>query len=122
MKMCYQAIGPAGGTYVALEAFSTPVQYSRRDVKASWILGSSLFGDVVEFSGAYGRPASRTHRDFASRLFPVVENLLQTGLIKNHPVDVRSGGLGALTEGIEEIRRGKVRAKKLVFPLVSVEG
>ncbi|KAK1975927.1 chaperonin 10-like protein [Colletotrichum cereale] len=122
MKMCYKAIGPAGGTYVALETFPTTVQYTRRDVRASWILGSSLFGHAVEFSGAYGRPASRAHRDFAARLFPLVEGLLDAGLIKNHPIDVRGGGLGALAGGIEELRKGKVRAKKLVFPLVGVEG
>ena len=120
--MCYEAIGQSGGKYVALETFSTNVQYSRRDVKASWMLGSSLFGEEVKFAGAYGRPASKTHRDFAARLYPLIEGLLEEGLIKNHPVDVLGGGLGALVEGIEKLRRGKVRAKKLVFPLVSVEG
>lgn len=122
MKMCYEAIGPAGGSYVALEAFSTTVQYSRRDVKASWILGSSLFGEEVQFSGTYGRPACQNNRDFAARLFSLAEGLIGDKLIKNHPVEVRPGGLGAVAGGIEELRKGQVRAKKLVYPLISSEG
>ena len=38
--------------------------------------------------------------------------------IKNRPVEGRQGGLGALTFGIKEARLGRMRAKKLVHPLV----
>jgi aspyridone synthetase trans-acting enoyl reductase len=121
MLICYEAMGHSGGQYVALEAFSTAVQYSRRDIKASWILGSSLFGEEVKFYGAYGRPASKTHREFARRLYLLIEEMLAKGLIKNHPISVLEGGLEGLVSGIERIRRGKVRATKLVYPLVDVQ-
>lgn len=43
--------------------------------------------------------------------------MVEKNAIKNHPVEIREGGLDALTEGIEEVRLGSVRAKKLVYPL-----
>ncbi|KEY66409.1 hypothetical protein S7711_05842 [Stachybotrys chartarum IBT 7711] len=117
MKMCYEAIGSAGGTYVALEPLSTTVQYSRRDVRASWLMALSLFGDVVRLPGAYGRPATAVDREFAALLFPLVESLLHNGCVKNHPVHVRKGDLGSLKRGIEELRVGLVRGEKLVYTL-----
>jgi aspyridone synthetase trans-acting enoyl reductase len=115
--MCYEAIGSAGGTYVALEPLSTTVQYSRRDVRASWLMALSLFGDVVRLPGAYGRPATAVDREFAALLFPLVESLLHNGCVKNHPVHVRKGDLGSLKRGIEELRVGLVRGEKLVYTL-----
>ena len=121
MTMCYEAMGQSGGRYVALEAFPTAVQYTRRDVKATWILGSSLFGEEVKFAGAYGRPACKTHREFAGKLYPLMEEMLANSLIKNHPISILQGGLGGLVDGIEQVRKGKVRATKLVFPLFDAE-
>lgn len=118
MKMCYEAIGSSGGRYVALEAFSTTVQYTRRDVVASWIMAPSMFGEGVKLPGAYGRPVSSEDREFSRQFFEMVEGMLTEKMIRNHPIEIRQGGLGALTEGIEEVRLGNVRAKKLVYPLV----
>lgn len=117
MKMCYEAIGSSGGKYVALEAFSTTVQYTRRDVVASWIMAPSMFGEGVKLPGEYGRPVSNEEREFSGQFFKIVEVMLEKRVIKNHPFEVREGGLDALTEGIEEVRLGSVRAKKLVYPL-----
>lgn len=117
MEMCYEAIGSAGGMYVAIDPISTAVQYTRRDVQADWLMVYSLLGDALKLAGVYGRPASPEHREFAARLFSLVEELLATGLIRSHPIELRSGGLGALTGGIEDLRLGRIRGKKLVYPL-----
>ncbi len=120
MKLCYEAIGtslPQGGRYVALDPFPTRIQYTRRDVRASWIMGLSLFGEPVRLAGVYGRPARPQDRAFTARLFGehLLADLLAQGQLKPHPVELRSGGLAGVAEGIEDLRMGKVRARKLVY-------
>ncbi|KAF2098823.1 GroES-like protein [Rhizodiscina lignyota] len=117
MKMCYEAISSAGGRYVGLEPLPTHVQYTRRQVRADWVIGRTLAGLPVRLDGAYGRPARPEDREFAKRYFPMAEKLIAKGLLKPHPLEVRDGGLGALMDGIDDLRKGKVRGKKLVYPL-----
>lgn len=117
MKMCYEAIGKEGGNYVALDPFSTHIQYTRRDVQAEWLMVYSLFGDPVKLSGVYGRPARAQDRQFASIMFPIAERLIENGQLKPHPVEVRKGGLEAIAAGIADLRNNKVRGLKLVYPI-----
>lgn len=117
MKMCYEAIGAEGGKYVAIDPFATHVQYTRRDVHADWLMIYSLFGKPVKLAGVYGRPAMPEDREFAGKLFRMAEELITKGLLKGHPVEIRGGGLGAVVDGIDDLRTGRVRAKKLVYPM-----
>ncbi|KAI9655972.1 MAG: putative secondary metabolism biosynthetic enzyme [Bathelium mastoideum] len=119
MKMCYDTIGASGGKYVALDPFVTRIQYSRRDVQADWLMIYSLFGNPVRLAGVYGRPARPQDREFASRLFPMAETLLSQGLLKPHPMEIRTGGLKSVACGIDDLRAGRVRARKLVYPMTA---
>ncbi|KAI9699172.1 MAG: putative secondary metabolism biosynthetic enzyme [Bogoriella megaspora] len=119
MKMCYEAIGAPGGMYVAIDPFATRIQYSRRDVRADWLMIYSLFGNPVKLAGVYGRPAQPQDREFASRLFPMAEKLLSQGLLRPHPIEIRTGGLKTISYGIDDLRAGRVRAKKLVYPIAA---
>ncbi|KAK8132174.1 alcohol dehydrogenase GroES-like domain-containing protein [Apiospora kogelbergensis] len=123
MEMCYEAIGTSladGGpaAYVAIDPLSTRVQYTRRDVRADWVMVYSLLGEPLPLPGVYGRPDSAADRAFGARLFELVEALIAQGRVKGHPVEVRPGGLEAVLGGIGELRMGNVRAKKLVYSLV----
>lgn len=117
MKMCYEAIGHDGGKYVALEPFSVHTQYTRRDVQAEWQNTWSLFGSPVKLAGVYGRPGRAEDRRFASVLFPMAERLIRDGLIKPHPIEIRSGGLEAVVTGIEDLKKGDARGRKLVYKI-----
>lgn len=117
MKMCYDAIGLAGGSYVALDPLATHVQYTRRDVKADWVMAYSLWGQAVELTGLYGRRAAPADRQFAANMFRLAQDLLLLGKLSTHPIEVRAGGLQAIPLGIDDLRKGKVRAKKLVYPV-----
>ncbi|KAK8055588.1 alcohol dehydrogenase GroES-like domain-containing protein [Apiospora rasikravindrae] len=102
MEMCYEAIGtslPAAATYVAIDPVSTSVQYTRRDVRADWLMVYSLLGEPLQLAGVYGRPASATDRAFGARLFALVEQLIGQGRVKGHPIEVRPGGLEAVLGG-----------------------
>ncbi|KAL1801714.1 hypothetical protein ACET3X_002056 [Alternaria dauci] len=120
MRMCYEAIGSAGGTYIALEATTTNVKYTRRDVRADWLMTPTITGAPLEMGGVYGRPATPEHRAFGARLFKWAERLLAEGSIKNHPLQVRGGGLSNIPKYVNDLRVGNVRAKRQIVPLVSV--
>ncbi|KAI0450032.1 GroES-like protein [Xylaria acuta] len=118
MKMCYEAIGSSGGKYIALDTFPPAIQYTRRDVKADWLMVYTLLGAPVELAGVCGRPGSATSREFAAKLFSLAEGLLERRALQNHPIERRSGKLHNLIDGIEDLRMGVVRGKKLVYTIV----
>jgi hypothetical protein len=118
MRMCYEAIGSSGGNYVALESIAPIIKYTRRDVRADWLMVPSILGTPVELPGTYGRPGTPEHRRFGSGLFLLVEKLLQEGGIRNHPLEVREGGLARIPTYVNDLRVGNVRAKRQVVPLL----
>ncbi|KAK3361573.1 alcohol dehydrogenase GroES-like domain-containing protein [Lasiosphaeria ovina] len=118
MKTSYEAIGAGGGAYVALEAPTAAVKYTRRDVRADWLMAPSLLGVPVHKKGAYGRPSTPAHKQFGTQLFAQAEAWLRDGAIRHHPVEIREGGLAGITDGVDDMRLGKVHAKKLVLPLL----
>ncbi|KAI9759121.1 MAG: putative secondary metabolism biosynthetic enzyme [Chaenotheca gracillima] len=119
MKMCYEAIGSSGGHYVALESTSPIIKYTRRDVRADWLMAPSILGTPVELPGSYGRPSTPEHRQFGSGLFLLAEKWLQEGAIKNHPLEIRKGGLASIPTYVNDLRLGNVRAKRQVVPLLA---
>ncbi|RBQ71250.1 hypothetical protein FVER14953_10498 [Fusarium verticillioides] len=55
MTMCYEAIGTQGAPYIALDATANTVKYTRRDVRANWVMANTLPGEPCTLDGAYGR-------------------------------------------------------------------
>ena len=53
--------------------------------------------------------------------FSSIEKLLADGLIKTHPARISDGGLEAVIDGVEILRRKEIRAEKLVFTTVAKE-
>ncbi|KUI71861.1 Enoyl reductase LovC [Cytospora mali] len=117
MAMCYAAIGSSGGRYIALDPVSTHGKYLRRDVSADWLMAISMFGLPVRLAGVYGRPAKPELRALALRIFCTTEALIAQGKMKEPSFQIRPGGLVAVGQGIEELRRGLVKGGKLVYPL-----
>jgi aspyridone synthetase trans-acting enoyl reductase len=117
MSMCYEAISSKGGRYISLDPNSAHVKYTRRDVSADWVMAMSLTGNRVNLPGVYGRPAIPTLRGLASRVFCRAEELISRGELRVPPFQVRSGGLAAVQEGIQDLRKGLANGKKWVYPL-----
>lgn len=116
--MCYEAIGSSGGTYIALEAVTQVVKYTRRDIRADWLMTPTITGTPVVIPGTYGRPSTPAHRKFGAELFLLAEKLLREGEIKNHPLDIREGGLVNIPTYVNDLRVGNVRGKRMIVPLV----
>ncbi|RDW76189.1 hypothetical protein BP5796_07010 [Coleophoma crateriformis] len=119
MKICYDSIGTAGGKYTALDPYSTRIKYTRRNIKADWLMVYTLLGDPVRLAGVYARPANPGDRKFSSLWYPLAERLIAEGKLKHHPIEIKSGGLLGVMDGIDELRTGMVKGKKLVYLLDS---
>lgn len=119
MRVCYAAISSSGGRYIALESISSIVKYTRRDVRADWLMAPTMVGDAVKLPGSYGRPKTPEHRRFGKNLFLLAEKLVQEGGIRNHPLEVRKGGLEGIPTCVDDLRTGNVRGKRLVVPLTA---
>ncbi|KAF4510366.1 hypothetical protein G6O67_002256 [Ophiocordyceps sinensis] len=92
--LCYRAIGRAGG-HVA----------TRKVVKAEWILGSNMFGRST-WPERFGRQPNKELERFGGEVFALFQRLLDQGKLKHHPLRVVDGGLEAVLEGVDMVRKG----------------
>ncbi|OQE24788.1 hypothetical protein PENFLA_c009G04750 [Penicillium flavigenum] len=114
MKICYAAIGRAGGRYTALDPYSEAVAATRKIVKADWVIGPAMLGLDIEWPAPHGRKADADMFEFGQHWKATVQELLEKGLIRMHPLAVQSGGLERVIESMEAITTKKVSGKKLV--------
>lgn len=117
MALCYEALGLAGGRYVALDSF--PLRgHTRRAVRPDWVCTYTQFGEPVAWAPPYNLDARPGHRRCAEAWYALAQRLLDLGLLEPHPKEERAGGLAAVAQGMHEVRQGLVRGKKLVYPIV----
>jgi aspyridone synthetase trans-acting enoyl reductase len=116
MALCYEALGSAGGRYVALDFF--PLRgHTRRSVVPAWVCTYTQFGNPVTWAPPYNFDARPDDLRTAEAWYVVSQQLLNEGRIEPHPMEKRSGGLAAIGEGMREVRSGRVQGRKLVYPI-----
>jgi hypothetical protein len=115
-QACYGALGRAGGRYTALDPVPEHA-FSRKAVKADWVLGPSIFGEEIKWPPPYGRPGSSEAVDFATRYFKVLQTLLDEGKLKSHPLRVLHGDFATVLEGMELLKSGTISGEKIVIRL-----
>lgn len=54
LKLCYAAMGRAGGRYVGFEFVPDELAALRKTIKASWVLGIRLTGGEIVLDKGYG--------------------------------------------------------------------
>lgn len=64
-----------------------------------------------------GRNADPSMREFAKEWFTTVQELLDTGKVKPHPQRIMEGGIPAVLNGLELIRKKKASGQKVVYPV-----
>ncbi|KAI0417177.1 enoyl reductase [Xylaria grammica] len=110
---CFNAIGRAGGKYVALDPIPAHAA-SRKVVKTDWVLGPSIFGEGSTWPEPYGRPPSDEMRQFGAELFAMAQQLVDEGKLKHHPLRILHGGIDAILEGLDAVREGAYSGEKIV--------
>lgn len=116
-SLCYEAMGRAGGRYVALDPYSAAISSTRSIVQADWVFGMDLLGEDIEWPAPHGRKASKTAIEFGREWNTTLQSLLDRGLVRPHPQIVRDTGLAGALEGIQEIRSKKNSGRKLVYTI-----
>jgi len=107
-SICAAAIGESGGHVSTL----LPVKnFPRDDIKANFTFAYTALGE--KFSEERF-PASQTDYVFGSKFWKVAEELINSGKIRTHPVEVREG-LEGVPQGVQDLKAGKVSGVKLVY-------
>ncbi|KXJ88001.1 chaperonin 10-like protein [Microdochium bolleyi] len=118
MAICYEALGDTGGSYIALDSF--PLRgHTRRSVVPGWVCTYTQFGGPVAWAAPYNFDARPRDRACAEAWYAVAQRLLDEGRLVPHPKEEREGGLSGVPGGMEEVRKGKVKGKKLVYTVNS---
>jgi len=102
------AIGSSGGHLSAL--LPPPKEVSRKDVKAAWTLAYTALGEKYNDKV----PESQKDYEFGSKFWKASEELINSGKIRTHPTEVRSG-LEGVPKGLQDLKDGKVSGVKLVY-------
>ncbi|OBT75938.1 hypothetical protein VF21_05750 [Pseudogymnoascus sp. 05NY08] len=117
MKICYAALGSRGGKYTALEPPAERLLGSRKDVQADWVMALTIFGKAVDLKGPFGRERVPEDMGWAKSWYADAEQLVASGALRPHPANIAVGGWPEVLEGIDELRKGKVRGQKLVYQI-----
>ncbi|OTA57460.1 NAD(P)-binding protein [Hypoxylon sp. EC38] len=117
MRLCYAALGRAGGRYTALDAFSEAVAGTRKVVRSNWVLGPEMLGEDIGWPEPHGRPANPDLKAFCVEWTRMLQTLLDRNIIRPHPLLVRDTGLEGVLGGFAEIRAKKVSGQKLIYTL-----
>jgi hypothetical protein len=64
------------------------------------------------------REANPELREFAKKWFVTVQELLEKGLLKPHPIQKMDGGLDEVMTGLDMLKNKQVSGKKLVYTLL----
>ncbi|KAK1771952.1 chaperonin 10-like protein [Phialemonium atrogriseum] len=86
---CYEALGAAGGRYLALDPFAVRC-HTRRSVAPDWMFVCSMFGQAIPWASPFDWDARLRDREFAEVWFTVAQGLLDAGEIEAHPREILS--------------------------------
>jgi hypothetical protein len=84
--------------------------FPRKDVKTNFTFAYTALGEKYNDSVQ----ASRSDYEFGVKFWKVSEDLINSGKIKTHPVEVRKG-LAGVPQGLQDLKDGKVSGVKLVY-------
>ncbi|KAH0428750.1 zinc-binding dehydrogenase family [Colletotrichum camelliae] len=121
-KLCGQGHGTSGGRYAGLEALPEDVLdgtgSTRKTIKWTYVMGTSMIGREEGLTGPYYSKPRPEKRAFGKWWFrTVVQELMDKGLLKPHPVKLMDGGLDAIPRGVKLLREKAVSGEKLVYPI-----
>lgn len=111
---CYACIGRAGGMYTALEPTAQEL-HNRPSVTPDWVLGPKLLGKPIGISPPFESEGDEGAYQFAITWFRTVQQLLDQGKIKLHPLKHMPGVFEGVIGGLDLLRKKLVSGKKLVY-------
>lgn len=111
--VCAKALAQSTSLQTSRYCSTLPVQCPREDVVSDFVLAYTAPGEA--FHKFVDFPANRGDYEFAKKFSGIFQQLLDAGKVRNHPVEVREGRLGGIPAGLDDLKEGRVSAKKLVY-------
>lgn len=118
-RLCYQAMGRGGGTYIALEMWQD-MNHTRQTIEPTFVMGSCIIGNDIPLGNGYGSIGDPEKRKFGIKYYREIQKLFDQNRLKQHPVRVMPGGWQGVLDGLELLKSRAVSAQKLVVFLDSV--
>lgn len=116
MQLCYDSMGRVGGKYCCLEMYHEEL-CTRKVVKPELVMGMSILGGKVQLDYGYGVEASPKRRKFGVEWYKAMQELLNEGRLKWHPVKLLPGSWESILEGLRMLKDKEVSGEKLVVKL-----
>ncbi|KAK1973399.1 alcohol dehydrogenase GroES-like domain-containing protein [Colletotrichum cereale] len=111
--VCFNAIGRAGGKYVALEPFPKHAA-NRAVVTAGFVVGPCIFGEGCTYPAPYAREPDQKIRALGIKLWEIMQKLVHEGKLNHHPIRILDGGFDGIQEGLKLLANKGVSGEKIV--------
>ena len=113
VRCCFTALGRAGARYAGLE--HVPEDWkTRKALKVDMPMTYAIMGREVKLDGPYYRNADMAKFDLGVRWSQDVQQLVDKGRLKCHPVREIPGKWSGIIKGLDMLRNSQVRGQKLV--------
>ncbi|KAI5918481.1 chaperonin 10-like protein [Camillea tinctor] len=118
---CFGALSRRGGNYACLEAFPE-AWHTRRAVRAAVVMAYETTGVAVDLGegSEYTRPAREDRHVLGIEAAAEVQQLLDQGLLSSHPAEEVQGGWQGILDGLQTLRGGRVKGKKLIVRIPQI--
>ena len=121
LKLCVDCISTQGSAEYCASVLAPEAVYSsiglarspRSDITTHQTMGYSFLGEEWEQMGQ-SHPPCQDDFEFSMEFSKLGEELVAQGKIRTHPLDLRSGGLDAISKGMEDLKAEKISARKIV--------
>lgn len=115
-ELCYAAMGRAGGKYCALEAYAEEF-CTRKVVRPELVMGMSILGGKIALDYGYESEADPEKRVFGVAWYQEMQELLDSGKLKTHPIRLLPGKYEGILKGLNLLKTKQVSGEKLIVKL-----
>lgn len=112
-KICSEALSSSSELSLYYSTLSMN-QLPRTEIKNDVTLAYTVFNQAFHMCGLFQVPAMPQNHEFAKKWGAVAAKLFEEKKVRPHPVEVREG-LENIGEGLNDLKEGRVSAKKLVY-------
>ncbi|KAI6355344.1 DNA-binding transcription factor rap1 [Pyricularia grisea] len=117
MALADEAMGRTGGKYVALESYQDTQEKKSKLIERELIMGQMILGRAIRLPGDYGKPENPEVGLWGIQCYKSVQRLVDDRKLRPHPLRILDGGLEAVLDGLEMLKRKEVAAEKIVVRL-----
>jgi len=117
LALCDEAMGRAGGKYVALESYLETSEKKAKLIERELVMGQMILGRAIRLTDGYGKPEDAETGAWGIGCYKSIQRLVDTRKLKPHPLKILDGGFEAIHEGLEMLKRKEISGEKIVVRL-----